>query len=467
MPRSTLRQQQARELSYSYVQLYKAQLKKNQARRRLMRLKVPKPQHTLALPANSAAMEPVRAYSSSSSTSSTSTSTTSNSSGTNLESDISEVDSTDSELCSTDTVTSTESPGSNFEMDSSGGDSGNETDDEMDIDEQPTRQKQHWRNYDSDSSDELSLPAFLKTWPYLRHVCKELEQLYAHRYLAPCNPFPRGPPALPHLLHVLKHERPDHFHQELHISPFTFEHLVQSIVDDPVFCSSSNIAQVPVEDQVAITLYQFGHYGNAAGLDKIAKWAGEIKEVREDLEKLVKEVEDVNEHVGELREEMWQVSNERDCHVLEEEEEWENMKEERDQEVVAYALEDMRATQQEMEHVTAELDNTKIETVNVRKDVEAKMACLDDSVDVVGKDVKVVGDDVASLKVALDRLKTAAIGLASLLETRHKEGKEYTDDMVCTVRDVGAVMQSLVESHLEKLLNLNREIPSSTIEGEG
>ncbi|KAF9005019.1 hypothetical protein BDQ17DRAFT_371851 [Cyathus striatus] len=185
---------------------------------------------------------------------------------------------------------------------------------------------------------------------------------------------------------------------------------------------------------------------------------GEIKEVREDLEKLVKEVGDVNERVGELREEMWQVSNERDCRALEEEEEREDAKEERDREVVAYALEDMRAAQREMERVTAELDDAKIETVNVRKDVEAKMACLDDSVDAVGKDVKVVGDDVASLKVALDRLKTAAIGLASLLETRHKEGKEYTDDIVRTVRDVGAVTQNLVESHSEKLLNLNREM---------
>ncbi|KAF8998828.1 hypothetical protein BDQ17DRAFT_1428204 [Cyathus striatus] len=70
----------------------------------------------------------------------------------------------------------------------------------------------------------------------------------------------------------------------------------------------------------------------------------EIKEVREDLGKLVKDVEDVNEREKEERENA----------------------EERDREVVAYALEDMHAAQWEMEHVTAELDDAKIETVNVR-----------------------------------------------------------------------------------------------------
>lgn len=34
---------------------------------------------------------------------------------------------------------------------------------------------------------------------------------------------------------------------------------------------------MPVEDQVAITLYRFGHFGNAAGLDKVAKWSGYSK----------------------------------------------------------------------------------------------------------------------------------------------------------------------------------------------
>ena len=31
---------------------------------------------------------------------------------------------------------------------------------------------------------------------------------------------------------------------------------------------------MPVEEQVAITLYRFGHYGNAASLQAVANWAG-------------------------------------------------------------------------------------------------------------------------------------------------------------------------------------------------
>ena len=31
---------------------------------------------------------------------------------------------------------------------------------------------------------------------------------------------------------------------------------------------------MPVEDQLAITLYRFGHFGNAVGLDKVSKWSG-------------------------------------------------------------------------------------------------------------------------------------------------------------------------------------------------
>ena len=30
---------------------------------------------------------------------------------------------------------------------------------------------------------------------------------------------------------------------------------------------------MPIEDQLAIILYHFGHFGNVAGLDKVAKWS--------------------------------------------------------------------------------------------------------------------------------------------------------------------------------------------------
>ncbi|KAJ3501485.1 hypothetical protein NLJ89_g9317 [Agrocybe chaxingu] len=101
--------------------------------------------------------------------------------------------------------------------------------------------------------------------------------MYASRYEQSRTRFPRGPADLPHLLNVLKHECPDHFRQELRVSPFTFDRIVERLAQDPVFFNNSSQAQIPVERQVAITLYRFGHFGNAAGLDKVTKWAGYAK----------------------------------------------------------------------------------------------------------------------------------------------------------------------------------------------
>lgn len=82
---------------------------------------------------------------------------------------------------------------------------------------------------------------------------------------------------MPHILNVLKTERPDHFREELHISPYTFDCLVSAIIDDPVFSNLSPNEQMPVEDHIAITLYRFGHFGNAAGFDNVSKWSGYSK----------------------------------------------------------------------------------------------------------------------------------------------------------------------------------------------
>ncbi|KAJ7107036.1 hypothetical protein C8R44DRAFT_548570, partial [Mycena epipterygia] len=82
------------------------------------------------------------------------------------------------------------------------------------------------------------------------------------------------PAFLRHVLGPLKDTRPDLFHQELRISPFTFDQLVDKLGDDPIFANNSNNGQMPVEDQLAIALFRFGHSGNAAGLQKVANWAG-------------------------------------------------------------------------------------------------------------------------------------------------------------------------------------------------
>ncbi|KAH9984741.1 hypothetical protein BJV74DRAFT_878740 [Russula compacta] len=45
------------------------------------------------------------------------------------------------------------------------------------------------------------------------------------------------------------------------------------ISDDPVFFNKSNTPQQPIKEQVAIMLFQFGHYGNAVSLQNVANWA--------------------------------------------------------------------------------------------------------------------------------------------------------------------------------------------------
>ncbi|KAF8190954.1 hypothetical protein K438DRAFT_1591459, partial [Mycena galopus ATCC 62051] len=63
----------------------------------------------------------------------------------------------------------------------------------------------------------------------------------------------------------------------LRVSPQTFDKLVAALEDDPIFFNNSNHAQLPVDQQVAVALYRFGHDGNAASMQGVANWAGIIR----------------------------------------------------------------------------------------------------------------------------------------------------------------------------------------------
>ncbi|KAF5356673.1 hypothetical protein D9758_013757 [Tetrapyrgos nigripes] len=106
----------------------------------------------------------------------------------------------------------------------------------------------------------------------------QLSAMYAHCYTIPRKINKKPPPQLPFILHHSKHHQPKQFHQCLGVSPYTFDCLVTRIQDSRVFTNNSRNAQMSVEDQLAITLYRFGHYGNAAGLDEVGRWAGVGKE---------------------------------------------------------------------------------------------------------------------------------------------------------------------------------------------
>jgi hypothetical protein len=97
-----------------------------------------------------------------------------------------------------------------------------------------------------------------------------MEQLYSQRYLAERGKITKSQVQMRLLLDDYKYNRPEIFRSYLRITPECFDDLVIAIADDEVFHSNSNNPQMPVEEQVAITLYRFGHYGNSASTMKIA-----------------------------------------------------------------------------------------------------------------------------------------------------------------------------------------------------
>jgi hypothetical protein len=122
---------------------------------------------------------------------------------------------------------------------------------------------------DDDSEDDLLRPSFLR-----RFIIDEVRTMYETRYENPRNTLPRGPSHLRHVLTALKVGREDHFRQALRVSPQTFDTLVARLETDPIFFNNSNQPQLPVELQVAVALYRFGHDGNAASMQSVANWAG-------------------------------------------------------------------------------------------------------------------------------------------------------------------------------------------------
>ena len=84
----------------------------------------------------------------------------------------------------------------------------------------------------------------------------------------------RPPPQLPHTLNVLHQQKPTHFREILRVNPSTFDHLLAAIEDDPVFGNNSRTQQAPVEWQLAVALYRFGHSGNGVGQTPVSRWAG-------------------------------------------------------------------------------------------------------------------------------------------------------------------------------------------------
>ena len=109
------------------------------------------------------------------------------------------------------------------------------------------------------------------------HVRKAISAIYSSRYHRD-RKFGHGkPPAyLPLILTTYKDDDELHhlFRQWLRVDPITFDKILTEISADSLFVNHSRHPQMPVDYQLAIALYRFGHYGNAASLQRVADWAG-------------------------------------------------------------------------------------------------------------------------------------------------------------------------------------------------
>jgi hypothetical protein len=76
------------------------------------------------------------------------------------------------------------------------------------------------------------------------------------------------------VLVLFKEDDPVHFRHNLRVSPEAFDAILDKISWHPIFLNSSTQEQMPIAEQLAIALFRFGHFGNAASVESVAQWAG-------------------------------------------------------------------------------------------------------------------------------------------------------------------------------------------------
>jgi hypothetical protein len=79
-----------------------------------------------------------------------------------------------------------------------------------------------------------------------------------------------------HLAWAYAQSPSDHhrFVNMLRVTPPVFQFILNLIEENPIFYNDSNNSQAPVEQQLAVTLFRMGRFGNGASLEDIARTAG-------------------------------------------------------------------------------------------------------------------------------------------------------------------------------------------------
>ncbi|KAF7291261.1 DDE Tnp4 domain-containing protein [Mycena indigotica] len=76
------------------------------------------------------------------------------------------------------------------------------------------------------------------------------------------------------VLELYKKDDEKCFRHNLRVSPETFDEILKRIQDHHVFVSEGPHDQFPIDKQLVIALFWFGHFGNAASVESVGQWAG-------------------------------------------------------------------------------------------------------------------------------------------------------------------------------------------------
>ncbi|CAK5267593.1 unnamed protein product, partial [Mycena citricolor] len=106
-------------------------------------------------------------------------------------------------------------------------------------------------------------------------IRERIQQLESVRTLKPRTKVPKRS-QLSLVLVLYRKDDPVRFRRNLRVAPNTFDGIVRQIENNPVFGGEEETGkrQLPVDRQLAIALFRFGHYGNSASVESIAQWAG-------------------------------------------------------------------------------------------------------------------------------------------------------------------------------------------------
>jgi len=104
-----------------------------------------------------------------------------------------------------------------------------------------------------------------RTRKHLSQTCRQLLQIETLRYPIPRVPVPKS---VSWMLTVLPELDDFRFKQHMRVTRVEFARLLSIIQDDPIFNTDS---QAPVERQLQVVLWRFGHSGTGASIYNVSK----------------------------------------------------------------------------------------------------------------------------------------------------------------------------------------------------